>query len=256
MLDSSAFGRIAQVLRGLDRAPLRTRPSKAIEREFARWAGVSLPTFAAATAREGSLQAAAHALALRGAGVLNSKVLRVACVEDRPRALEILWGFARTPFGDAVIATSGHGIVHLEFCDAIAAGQRALTARVQPWRPRLLQRNDAHAVRWARAIFEPSGSRAAQALNLHLVGSAFRAAIWQALLAIDASETLTYGELARAANRPAAARAVGSAVGANRIGWLVPCHHVLRGDGALGGFHWGVDRKRAMLVWESLPPAP
>jgi len=59
---------------------------------------------------------------------------------------------------------------------------------------------------------------------------------------------------ASAVSRPLAARAVGTAVGSNRIGWLVPCHHVVRSDGGLGGFHWGVDRKRAMLVWESIRP--
>jgi O-6-methylguanine DNA methyltransferase len=74
--------------------------------------------------------------------------------------------------------------------------------------------------------------------------------VWRALLELGRAQTLTYGQLATAIGRPRASRAVGSAVGENPIAWLIPCHHVLRGDGGLGGYRWGLDRKRAILAWE------
>lgn len=279
MLGSAEFAAVARALRALDDLPGRvasgrgsgergaaeaalaaarhaagtTKGSRTFERLFGAWAGVSLATLATATIREGSLRAASHALCLRGAGRLSARVVRIAKLEFRPRDVDILWGHAPTPFGDGLFARSTHGILHVAFCDAIATAQREFESRLRAWRPRNVTRDDAAARRMARAIF---AAEVAAPIDLHLIGSPFRTLVWQALLALDGSETKTYGELARSVRKASAARAVGGAVGANRIGWLVPCHHVLRNDGGLGGFHWGVDRKRAMLVWESLTPTP
>src|SRR2546427_12952758 len=77
--------------------------------------------------------------------------------------------------------------------------------------------------------------------------------VWQALLELGSAGPTTYAALARAVGRSGGARAVGRAVGANPVAWLIPCHNVLRQDGALGGYHWGEDRKRAMLAWQALP---
>lgn len=271
MLGSQDFAPVMRALRALDELPgdasvaAATRAARqasgtargsgtaAFERRFGAWAGVSLAKLATATVYEGSLRAAAHALCLRGAGRLGARVVRVAKIDTRPRDLEILWGYAPTPFGDGLFASSAQGLVHLAFCDAGAGAQRDFERRWRAWRPRSVTRDDAAAARLSRTIF--AGDDHAP-IALHLIGSAFRTLVWQALLAFDASETKSYGEVAHGIRKASAARAVGSAVGANRIGWLVPCHHVLRNDGDLGGFHWGVDRKRAMLVWESLTPTP
>jgi AraC family transcriptional regulator of adaptative response/methylated-DNA-[protein]-cysteine methyltransferase len=85
-----------------------------------------------------------------------------------------------------------------------------------------------------------------------VAGTNFQLRVWRALLELADDQTTTYGELARALHAPRAARAVGSAVGANPVGWLIPCHRVLRENGALGGYRWGEDRKRAMLAWEAI----
>ena len=81
-----------------------------------------------------------------------------------------------------------------------------------------------------------------------MVGTNFQVQVWRALLALDG--LTTYGALAATLGMPTAARAVGNAVGANPIAWLIPCHRVLRGDGSLGGYRWGVERKRAILAYE------
>src|SRR4029077_1567002 len=87
-------------------------------------------------------------------------------------------------------------------------------------------------------------------------GTNFQIKVWQALLTAGRAAPLSYAQLARAAGAGGGARAVGRAVGVNPVAWLIPCHNVLRQDGSLGGYHWGEDRKRAMLAWQALPWRP
>jgi AraC family transcriptional regulator of adaptative response/methylated-DNA-[protein]-cysteine methyltransferase len=82
------------------------------------------------------------------------------------------------------------------------------------------------------------------------VGTNFQVKVWEALLELGSRGPTSYSEIAAAIGNPGASRAVGQAVGANPVAWLIPCHRVLRRDGGLGGYHWGVPRKRAMLAWE------
>jgi AraC family transcriptional regulator of adaptative response/methylated-DNA-[protein]-cysteine methyltransferase len=88
------------------------------------------------------------------------------------------------------------------------------------------------------------------AAPLHLIGAPFQIKVWEALLTIPSGHVTTYSEIAGAIGRPRAVRAVGTAVGRNPVSWLIPCHRALRRDGALGGYHWGLPVKRAMLAWE------
>jgi AraC family transcriptional regulator of adaptative response/methylated-DNA-[protein]-cysteine methyltransferase len=82
-------------------------------------------------------------------------------------------------------------------------------------------------------------------------GTPFQVQVWRALLRIPEGAVVSYGALARALGKPGASRAVGTACGLNRIGWLVPCHRVIRETGALGGYHGGLPLKRAILAWEA-----
>lgn len=243
-----SLSRIAS-LTGLSLARLR--------RHFHDWSGVEIDLLlnacevigdAEGLIGEARLFAAAHALQLRGQDRLRRCVVDVYLqTDDEARWHGLLhWGCSRSPFGDCVVAWTEIGLCHLEFFGHAQDPLRTLRER---WGSVSLVRDDAVAVLKATAVFEGKG------LALHLIGSAFQLEVWRALVAHDSGETVTYGELASAVSRPTAARAVGTAVGSNRIGWLVPCHHVTRADGGLGGFHWGVDRKRAMLVWESVRPS-
>ncbi|RYD87917.1 MAG: methylated-DNA--[protein]-cysteine S-methyltransferase, partial [Sphingomonadales bacterium] len=83
-------------------------------------------------------------------------------------------------------------------------------------------------------------------------GTAFQEAVWNALRAIPAGETLSYAQLAAAAGNPGAVRAAGTACGANPVAIVVPCHRVQRADGSVGGYAWGPDRKRALLKREGI----
>ena len=192
---------------------------------------------------------------LDGRATLSKVHAEVAArlVDLRPQQMDarrwrdtLHWGFSASPFGSCVLAWSDIGLCHLEFFEESTDPIALLQAR---WSTAKLKRDDVSAAKMALAVF------GGQSVTLHLMGSAFQLAVWRALVARDSGETVSYGELAAAMSQPRASRAVGTAVGSNRIGWLVPCHHVVRSDGGLGGFHWGVDRKRAMLIWESLRPA-
>ena len=94
-------------------------------------------------------------------------------------------------------------------------------------------------------------ARCSDHLPIDVRGTAFQEAVWAALRAIPPGETRTYTEIAAAAGKPSAVRAAGTACGDNRLAVVIPCHRVLRGDGSLGGYHWGLTRKRALIGWET-----
>jgi AraC family transcriptional regulator, regulatory protein of adaptative response / methylated-DNA-[protein]-cysteine methyltransferase len=134
-----------------------------------------------------------------------------------------------------------------------AAAAQALRAR---WPHAQLRRDDAGASALSARIWgaadERHGAARAAPLVLAVQGTNFQLQVWQALLAVGGDGPTTYSALAQALRRAGGERAVGNAVGANPVAWLIPCHNVLRKDGALGGYHWGEDRKRAMLAWTAL----
>jgi len=86
---------------------------------------------------------------------------------------------------------------------------------------------------------------------LYLIGAPFQIKVWEALLTIPSGQVTSYSEIAGVIGNPRAARAVGTAVGRNPISWLIPCHRALRKSGGLGGYHWGLPVKRAMLAYEA-----
>ena len=104
----------------------------------------------------------------------------------------------------------------------------------------------------SRQASQPARAQRSPGLKLHVPGTNFQLKVWQALLDLGAHTRTTYSGVAAAIGEKGSARAVGNAVSANPVGWLIPCHNVLRRDGGLGGYHWGEDRKRAILAWDSL----
>jgi AraC family transcriptional regulator of adaptative response/methylated-DNA-[protein]-cysteine methyltransferase len=159
--------------------------------------------------------------------------------------LVIDYGFAWTPFGVAILAMTDIGIAGLGFGDNESAMLADITAR---WPKAEYRRNNPRAAKFVRQIFSDERG---ESLPLHLMGTPFQIKVWQALLAIPRGQLSTYAAIARELARPNAYRAVGTAIGMNPISWLIPCHRVLGSSGALTGYHWGVDRKRAMLAIEA-----
>ena len=240
------------------------------QREFTRWAGVSPKQFQAALAH-----AEAGDLLRQGASVLDAALETGLSGPSRLHDLFIAHeglspgeaksggagaaltiGAADTPFGTGVFLLSPRGLCGLGFADDEARdksgfehpGYRsdAVFADLAGRYPNAeTRRDDAEAARWAQRIFQSD-----EPVPVALYGTPFRRQVWRALLDIPTGETRTYGEVAAAAGQPKAARAAGTAIGANTIAWLIPCHRALASDGRLHNYHWGVARKRAMLTFE------
>ncbi|MEY4608712.1 MAG: hypothetical protein RL625_929 [Gemmatimonadota bacterium] len=165
----------------------------------------------------------------------------------------IHYGFHPTPYGEGMIATTAHGLCRLTFVDG---GRRATLARVKAEFPEASFVEDlARTKTLMRQAFDHQRNGA---LALDLTGTAFQRRVWSELLQIPRGATTTYGGLAARIGAPSASRAVGSAVGANPVCFVVPCHRVVRSDGTLGGYAWGPEMKAAMLAAELgvTPTAP
>ncbi|MDR3525795.1 MAG: methylated-DNA--[protein]-cysteine S-methyltransferase [Rhizomicrobium sp.] len=163
------------------------------------------------------------------------------------RGLTIAYGFAFSPFGLAIVLATDKGLCGLGF--GAAEEEEAMLADMQRRWPQANYRRDDTVA--ADAIAKIFASERTEILPLHLIGTPFQVKVWEALLAIPSGGFTTYGAIAQTLHSPKACRAVGAAVGRNPISWLIPCHRALGASGALTGYHWGVERKRAMLAVEA-----
>ncbi len=164
----------------------------------------------------------------------------------RGEGVRIAHGFHDSPFGRCLLARTERGICALSFVEQGAEAEAVEELRAR-WSGAELVEDPAETVAAAARIFQGG----AGPLSLHLRGTNFQLRVWEALLHIPAGHLVSYGELAEGLGCPGASRAVGSAVARNPVGWLIPCHRVIRGLGVLGGYRWGTARKRAMLGWEA-----
>ena len=155
--------------------------------------------------------------------------------------------------GQVLIALTDRGVCAICFGEAPATVDRDLRQRFPRARVLPADPADADAARLADqvvALIDDSGGAGEIAIPLDLMGTVFQQRVWRALRDIPRGATTTYAQLARQIGAPRAVRAVGTACGANPAAVIVPCHRVLRGDGGLGGYRWGLPRKRALLARE------
>lgn len=162
--------------------------------------------------------------------------------------LEIAYGFLPTPLGRCLIGETKERICYLAFAPE-GQDREMLADLSRRWAGASLRSNQRQPARQINEIFPESGSGAAP-IKLLAQGTRFQVEVWRALLRIPTGGVQTYAGLARMIGRPKATRAVGTAIGANPIAWLIPCHRVIRSDGQLGGYRWGVATKKACLMYE------
>jgi len=270
-VDSRDFRRIERAIRFIDQhfdeQPRLTAVAAHVglsefhfNRLFRRWAGLTPKQYLAhvtgtaaraALAAEPSVLDAAHAVGLSGPGRLHDLVVTLDAMtpgelKSGGAGVAVRYGVSETPFGAALFAQTQRGLAALSFLEpgGQSAGEAELRLR---WPRARLQRDDAAAQALARRLWSGTASGS---LRLAVAGTNFQIKVWEALLALGAGARTSYSALAAAIGHPTAARAVAQAVGANPIAWLIPCHRVLRASGELGGYRWGVERKRAILAWE------
>jgi AraC family transcriptional regulator of adaptative response/methylated-DNA-[protein]-cysteine methyltransferase len=161
--------------------------------------------------------------------------------------LHINYSFAESPFGNIIVASTIKGICHIAFYDdenlALTNLQRSFPAANYQ---QILDKEQQNAL----YIFSHDWSKLHQ-IKLHLKGTDFQLKVWEALLKIPMGKLATYGNIAKQLQNPNASRAVGTAIGDNPVAFLIPCHRIIQSSGALGGYHWGVDRKTAIIGWEA-----
>ena len=164
---------------------------------------------------------------------------------------EIAYSIVDTALGRLIVAGTERGVCFAGLGDS----DRALIAELRCDFPHAIARHDdSITLKWARAVAVYLDGRSTMpAVPLDISGTLFQLQVWEQLRAIPAGATRSYSEIARRIGRPRAARAVGTANGANPVSILIPCHRALRSSGHLGGYRWGLERKRRLLELESRP---
>lgn len=166
------------------------------------------------------------------------------------RGMTIRWAIVDTVLGRALVAATERGICAVELGDDDAALEQRLRAEFpQAQLEGVEAGRDEFLAPRLRAVAERLAGRDT-AVPVDLLGTGFQQRVWEALMKIPAGETVSYAGLARTLGAPRAARAVASACAHNRIAVVVPCHRVIRGDGSLGGYRWGLPRKQELLARE------
>lgn len=229
------------------------------QRVFSRWAGVSPKRFQqyltlgharALLADRHTVLDAALATGLSGTGRMHDLFLRWEAMSPGEYAsgaagLDIAWGVFESPFGPVVAMGTGRGLCGLGFA-AETGVQAAFDDLARRWPNARFREGQARIAPWVAAAFGRRGEA-----RLHLIGAPFQIKVWEALMQVPDGMVTTYSDIARAIGAPKAVRAVGTAVGRNPVSWLIPCHRALRKTGGLGGYHWGLPVKRALLAWET-----
>jgi AraC family transcriptional regulator of adaptative response/methylated-DNA-[protein]-cysteine methyltransferase len=231
---------------------------------FRRWAGLTPKAFLQALTLDGARQLlrdsasvldATYEVGLSGPGRLHDLFVTHEAMspgewKSGGEGLTIHFGFHASPFGHALVMATERGLAGLAFADP--GEERAALADMRSRWPKAAYVEDfLRTAPIARRIFDSSQWRPEQPLRVVLIGTDWEVRVWEALLQIPMGKLATYSGIAGKVCTPAAARAVGAAVGKNPISFVVPCHRVVGKSGELTGYHWGITRKRAMLGWEA-----
>lgn len=160
------------------------------------------------------------------------------------RGVTIHWAVVETSLGPMLVAATDRGVCRLSFHE----GREALEARFP--HAELVEGGEAFAALLADVVASVESPARMRDIPLDVRGTSFQEAVWQELRRIPPGETRSYAEIAAAAGKPSAVRAAGSANGANHVAVLIPCHRVIRSDGSLGGYAYGLDIKRELLARE------
>lgn len=261
---------------GLDRLAAHIGISPAhFQRLFRRWAGISPKRFLQALSLDhakillrnsASVLETAYEVGLSGPGRLHDlfvsyEAMSPGTYKSGGAGLALRYGFHDSPFGVCLVVANERGLCGLGFIQSghLGAGAQAradgLENMAGNWPAASYQEDPDFTCEYISQVFGPYiGQRNDRPLKLLLIGSDLQIKVWDALLRVPVGALISYGDIARAIDKPKAARAVGRAVGQNPVSVVVPCHRVLQKSGMLGGYRWGVMRKGALIGWELANP--
>lgn len=232
------------------------------QRTFSQWVGVSPKKYqeylafdhakALLRQRYSTLKTADEA-GLSSQGRLHDLFLRWEAMSpgefaNRGAGMHLNYGWFDSPFGEAVVMGTDRGICGIAFASEIGREGAFEDLRIR-WPEATYEENTETLRSWVETAFGQTES--ARKTPLVLIGAPFQIKVWEALLRIPSGYVTTYSDIADAIGKPKAVRAVGTAIGRNPVSWLIPCHRALRKSGELGGYHWGLGVKRALLAYEA-----
>ena len=232
------------------------------QRIFTEWAGVSPKKFMQFLTLDflrdkicalPSLQAAADEVGLSAQSrvydlFVNIEGVTPGVFREGGLGLKIQYGYHNTPFGLCFLAIADRGVCGLSFVDEDRK-RTEFDAFQQKWHFAELHHAPDQTQPIVQQIFSPNKPQG-QSLRILAQGTNFQLKVWEALLRIPPGAVTTYSQIAQSIGSPAAVRAVGTAIGNNPVGFLIPCHRVIQITGRLGGYHWGETRKTAIVGWE------
>ncbi len=162
--------------------------------------------------------------------------------------IRVEYGFHETPFGLCLIGITERGICWLSFIITDEDPRMELEKMKEHWYNSVFQENQELTYECINSIFENRDAK--KKLQLFVKGTNFQIKVWEALLQLPTGSVATYQNIAQSIQHVKAMQAVGSAVGANHIAYLIPCHRVIRKDGILGEYRWSAIRKKSIIGWE------
>jgi AraC family transcriptional regulator, regulatory protein of adaptative response / methylated-DNA-[protein]-cysteine methyltransferase len=233
------------------------------QRLFRRWAGISPKRFLeylTVNYAKKSLNNAknildtSYDLGLTSAARLHDQFISIEAMtpgeyKTQGRGLRIRYGIHDSPFGAMLLAQTDRGVCAISFI-ADNAVQEEIDVLQQQW-PYAKLINDTNQTSYLAGKIFTRPVNPKEKIHLTVRGTNFQINVWKALLKIPSGEITSYQQLAASLGKPNAYRAVATAVAANPIGYLIPCHRILRSSGDIGEYHWGADRKLAMVAWEA-----
>ena len=229
---------------------------------FSEWAGVSPKKFLQyitldhakkMLSEQATLMDAAFDTGLSGTSRLHDLFIKIEGMtpgeyKNGGIDLSINYSFAETPFGNILVASTAKGICHISFANGEQEGLKYLRKQFPNAKysqiTDLIQQNILY-------IFTHDWTKLNE-IKLHIKGTEFQLKVWESLLKIPEGKLTTYGSIAKQINNPSAFRAVGTAIGDNPVAYLIPCHRVIQSSGEFGQYHWGVNRKTAIIGWEAV----
>lgn len=235
------------------------------QRLFSRWAGTTPKRFLQVLTLElgkklleesGSLLEVSDKLGLSSSSRLHEHFVQLEAVTPgefrrKGKDLVIVYGDHDTPFGQLFVAQTARGVCRAAFMNSADEADEQLDVVRKTW-PLATFKSSAKATQAVAECVSVSPDAVKRPLSLHIAGTNFQVAVWRALLRIPAGTAVSYAQIAQAVGSPRAVRAAGTAIGANPVAFLIPCHRVIQQSGALGGYRWGLERKLALQTWERL----
>jgi AraC family transcriptional regulator of adaptative response/methylated-DNA-[protein]-cysteine methyltransferase len=233
------------------------------QRLFTRWAGISPKRFLQYLTLEHAKRAlkesrsvldATFDAGLSSPGRLHDLFVAIEAMtpgefKQSGDGLTIHYGFHPTLFGECLLAVTGRGICGLSF---VSEGKRTQVLKElrEQWKGATLVEAPGATQPFIDRLFSSPAKKLRKPMQLLLKGTNFQIKVWQAIMKIPEGKVVSYEDLARAVGNPGASRAVGNAVGKNTVAYIIPCHRVIKRVGIIGNYHWGPERKKALLGWE------